>query len=231
MMAPLVLAQLIEKGRHHVVGAVEIDGERRVPILAGIRIRYGAAPYDPGIVDEDRDRTEPPSDLGGHGIAPGTVGQVTGQARGLGTNSRRGALRGSGVYVDRDDTRPGSGHRTRDRLTDARPCPGNQSQPAVEQAIHNTWSFAPPPSPTKPCGAWSPLSCNAGEGAERSEAGEGYRAASTLRPCGRRGGGPAGWRARGPPPADRCAWSSAATSNPTRPRPSDNDDCSATGCG
>src|SRR6202023_2278085 len=77
----LGLAQMRKKRGRHVVGAVEIDRERRVPIGARVRIAYLAAADDAGVVDQYRYVADLARDHAGEVVASGAVGDVAGVVR------------------------------------------------------------------------------------------------------------------------------------------------------
>ena len=76
MIGALGLAQLVEERRHHVVGAVEIDGERVVPVAPRVGVGHLAAADDAGVVDQHRNRPDLGAHLGGELVAGGAVGDV-----------------------------------------------------------------------------------------------------------------------------------------------------------
>ena len=130
MIEPLVSRSWSRKA-DHVVGAVEIDGQGCVPILARVRLHHRPATDDPGIVDEDRHGADLRSDRGREAVTPGTVGYVTGEIRSPPADRSCRVSSGSAVDVDGDDPGPRASHSVGDGLTDPRPCAGDQCHPVV----------------------------------------------------------------------------------------------------
>jgi len=129
-----------ERGRH-VVGAVEVDGERRVPIGARVRIADLAAPDDTGIVDEHGHGAHfAPGDVG-EIVASGPVGDVAGVVGGIAADRLGGTLGGDPVDVDGDHARARLGHRERDAFADPGTRPGHKRNAAAQQSVHGplTW--------------------------------------------------------------------------------------------
>jgi hypothetical protein len=115
---PPRLAQLIEERGHHVVGPVEIDRQRRVPVAAGVGIGHGAAADDAGVVDQDRNWAHLGMHPRGKRITLGTVGHVAGIGRSVAADRRSGAPRRIAVNIDGDNARSLARHRLCDRRAD-----------------------------------------------------------------------------------------------------------------
>ena len=220
MIEPLVSRSWSRKA-DHVVGAVEIDGQGCVPILARDRLHHRPATDDPGIVDEDRHGADLRSDRGREAVTPGTVGYVTGEIRSrpIAPAVCLAAAPSMSTATIRAPARA-IAWAMASPIPDPAPvisATRSSSKPAI---LHPPASLRSTPSPA--------LRRIAGEGGLSPSGcvGEGI----TSPPYDQRGA----WRAasRAPAPASAgSSWSSAATSNPTRRHPSDNGDCFATGCG
>jgi hypothetical protein len=124
-----------ERGRH-VVGAVEVDGERRVPIGARVGVADLAAPDDPGVVDQHRDRSDLARDHAGEIVADGAVGHVAGVMGRVAADRLGRAFRRDAVDVDGNDARARLGHRERDAFADTGTGAGHEGQAARQQAFH-----------------------------------------------------------------------------------------------
>jgi hypothetical protein len=135
MTAPLV-SQMRQERRGHVVGAVEVDRERRVPIGARARVVDLAAADDAGVVDEDGHGADLAPDHAGKIVASGAVGDVAGMVRGVRADRLGGALGRKPVDVDRDDARARLGHGLGDAFADAGTGAGHERYAACQQGVH-----------------------------------------------------------------------------------------------